>query len=223
MDKPKIFVSAGSPSTEAQEKFIEAIEQKLRDAGFEPQTVGRTRFAAEAPLKEIIQTINESVGAMIIAEERVYIESGTERRGGKNERALKDVKLTTPWNQIEAGMAYCKGLPVFVVMEEGVRQEGLLEPYDWIVLPIPFPFTTDSFVNVSFNDMFDAWKKKIAEKQAQKQQTAAQATAKANPADMTIGQILSSLKPAQLWATLGSMLVLLAGAFTLGSRLFMGH
>ncbi|MFT9160976.1 MAG: hypothetical protein ABF491_11520, partial [Acetobacter sp.] len=150
MDKPKIFVSAGSPSTDTQEKFIDAIEQKLRDAGFEPQTVGRTRIAAEAPLKEIIRTIDESVGAIIIAAERVFIENGIERRGSPNERQLEKVKLTTPWNQVEAGMAYCKGLPVFVVMEEGVRQEGLLEPYDWIVLPVPFPFSRDALSSLSF-------------------------------------------------------------------------
>lgn len=220
MDRPKIFVSAGSPSNDAQEKFIGAIEQKLRDAGFEPQTVGRTRIAAEAPLKEIIRTIDESVGAVIIAAERVYIKSGIERRGGKGERDLEDVKLTTPWNQVEAGMAYCKGLPVFVVMEEGIRQEGLLEPYDWIVLPIPFPFSRDALATAAFNARFDAWKTKVNEKQALKtEQDSHQENQSVPVGEMTVGQLVSSLKPAQLWTALGGGVVALAGAFALGAKL----
>lgn len=220
MDRPKIFVSAGSPSNDAQEKFIQAIEQKLRDAGFEPQTVGRTRIAAEAPLKEIIRTIDEAVGAIIIAAERIYIKNGIERRGGEAEQTFGDVKLTTPWNQVEAGMAYCKGLPVFVVMEKGIRQEGLLEPYDWIVLPIPFPFSRDTLDTTAFNDRFNAWKSKINEKQLLK---ADQTSLKENPSapigEMTVGQIVASLKPVQLWTALSGGVVALAGAFALGARL----
>ena len=35
-------------------------------------------------------------------------------------------------------MAYSRHLPIFVITEEGLKAEGLLEPgYDWFVLPVP--------------------------------------------------------------------------------------
>ena len=44
-----------------------------------------------------------------------------------SEVALKDVWLTSPWSQIEPAMAYQIGLPVLILREKGVIDEGILE------------------------------------------------------------------------------------------------
>ena len=44
------------------------------------------------------------------------------------------MRYTTPWNQIEASLAFALGIPIIVLMESGLREEGLLEQkYDWYV------------------------------------------------------------------------------------------
>ncbi|MEI9810933.1 MAG: hypothetical protein WDO16_25330 [Bacteroidota bacterium] len=49
--------------------------------------------------------------------------------------ALIDTKYPTPWNQIEAAMAYTKGHPLMLIIEKGLKSEGLLEKgNDWYVL-----------------------------------------------------------------------------------------
>ena len=44
------------------------------------------------------------------------------------------MRYTTPWNQIEASLAFGFGIPIIVLMEPGLREEGLLEQkFDWYV------------------------------------------------------------------------------------------
>jgi hypothetical protein len=46
--------------------------------------------------------------------------------------------------------------------------------------------------------------------------------AKSDVGDWTIGEILSSLKPAQLWSFLAALAAVVAGAFLVGGKLH-GH
>jgi hypothetical protein len=47
---------------------------------------------------------------------------------------LQDIRLPPIWNQIEAAMAYTRGLPLLVLVENGLQDEGMLESrYDWRV------------------------------------------------------------------------------------------
>jgi hypothetical protein len=40
--------------------------------------------------------------------------------------------------------------------------------------------------------------------------------------NMTVGELVGALKPAQLWSVLGSLVALVTGAFLLGAKLFAG-
>jgi len=67
------------------------------------------------------------------------------------------VRLPTPWNQIEAAMAYAAGLPFLVIVEKGLREEGLLDRgYDWYVQTI----TPDiaALVSTEFNGILASWR-----------------------------------------------------------------
>jgi hypothetical protein len=127
MSELSVFVSVGGTATEHQEAFVRAVEDRLRSEGLVPHTVGRNTFSADAPLKTVVELLDTCSGAVVIALERSYFPSGAEQRGGPKEVALTDVKLPTPWNQIEAAMAYARGLPLMVIVEAGLKSEGLLE------------------------------------------------------------------------------------------------
>ena len=57
-------------------------------------------------------------------------------------------------------MAYSRNLPLMVIVEEGLRSEGLLERgYDWYVQRVPLDTT---FLNTNeFNGILASWKNKI--------------------------------------------------------------
>ena len=213
MDK-KIFVSVGKTSTPEHEKFVCAIEDRLRGEGLIPQTVGRNTFTAGAPLKKVLQLISECSGAVVIALERTYFPNGIERRGNPAESPLHEVRLPTPWNQVEAAMAYCTGRPLLVIIEEGLRDEGLLEKgNDWYVQRVQ-P-SDASLSTVEFNGVLASWKEEVMS-----HRKAAPAPNSTDPAQMTLRELVGNLKPAQLWSLLGTLALLLGGAFSLGAKLF---
>jgi hypothetical protein len=207
-----VFVSVGGTATEQQEAFVRAVEDRLRSEGLIPHTVGRNTFSADAPLKAVTTLLDRCAGTVVIALERSYFASGSEKRGGPKETALADVRLPTPWNQIEAAMAYARGLPLMVVVEAGLKSEGLLERgYDWYVQSVK-PEAAALNTN-EFSGVLASWKQKMVE-------TPKKAPASKTASDLTVAELLGGLKPVQLWSVLVALAATIASAFALGGKLF---
>jgi hypothetical protein len=215
MNELNVFVSVGGTATEQQETFVRAVEDRLRSEGLIPHTVGRNTFSADSPLKTVTQLLDSCSGTVVIALERLYFPAGTDKRGGQKESTLVDVKLATPWNQIEAAMAYSKGHPLLVIVEQGVKGEGLLERgYDWYVQSVkPDP---SALATTEFNGVLSSWKQKLV------QSSPAKSAVLKNPTELTVGELFGGMKPSQLWSLLGTIAALVAGAFALGGKLFGG-
>jgi hypothetical protein len=155
-----VFLSVGRASTPEQEQFIIALEKYLSSNGLTPQTVGRTYFKNQQPLKSVTECMADCAGTIILAFERLYIQDGTERRGSKQQSPLGNVTLPTVWNQIEAAMAYTLGHPLLVLVENGIKSEGLLEHgYDWYVKWIDLQDT--AFAQPEFIGVFTDWKRAV--------------------------------------------------------------
>lgn len=213
-----IFVSVGATATDAQEHFVSAVEDRLRSEGLTPHTIGRNTFSSDAPLKAVSELLTVCSGAVVIAFERSYFPSGISKRGGPKEVVLKGIKLPTSWNQIEAAMAYSHGLPLLVIVEAGLRSEGLLERgYDWYVQELTLE--PAALASIEFNGVFASWKQKISQRELSGQDAARQDKAK-TAQDLTIAELVGGLKLAQLWSVLAALAVLVAGAFAAGARLF---
>lgn len=208
-----VFVSVGSTSSPGQEEFVRAVEERLRAEGLVPQTVGRNVFSADSPFSAITKLMESCSGVVVIALERLYIEAGTEKRGGASQAPIGSVKVATPWNQIEATMGYVRKLPLLVLVEEGVRADGLLDKgLDWYVQTVTLDRA--SLTSTTFNGVLASWKQKMSA-------TPPKAVSPVGlPSEMTVAQLLGALKPAQLWSTFGALAAALAGAFALGAKLF---
>jgi len=133
-----VFVSVGTGLSAQQEEFVAAVEQRLRAIALNPCTIGRNTFSTEAPLHAIMELMDRCDGAVVIAIERYHFPEGIERRGSPNETVLKNVTFPTAWNQVEAAMAYGRGLPLLVLVDDRLRCDALLEKgNDWFVQPLP--------------------------------------------------------------------------------------
>ncbi|MCE4540230.1 hypothetical protein LXT12_23540 [Pelomonas sp. P7] len=210
-----VFVSVGSTANPAHETFVKAVEDRLRAEGLTPLTVGRNYFTSDSPFIGVNKLMDDCRGVVVIALERIHVESATEKRGSAAEGKLRDVKLATPWNQIEATLAYSRKLPLLVLVEQGVRQDGLLEQgFDWYVLNTPLE--PAALATSEFNGVLASWTRKLSSAPAVR----APAAGPASPADMTVGQLLGALKPAQLWSVLGALAAAFAATFALGGKLF---
>lgn len=214
MNEINVFVSVGGTATDQQEAFVRAVEDRLRSEGLVPHTVGRNTFSSDAPLKTVTDLMDECAGTVVIALERMYFESGIEKRGGPKQASLTEVRLPTPWSQIEAAMAYSRGHPLMVIVEAGLKSEGLLERgNDWYVQWVKPEASALS--TTEFNGVLASWKQKML---LPPKKVAISKT----PTELTVGELISGLKPTQLWSLLGALAVLVGGAFAVGSKLFGG-
>ncbi len=214
MNELNVFVSVGGTASEQQETFIRAVEDRLRSEGLIPHTVGRNTFSSDAPLKAVTELLDKCSGTVVIALERSYFASGVEKCGGPKESTLSDVKLPTPWNQIEAAMAYSRGHPLMVIVESGLKSEGLLERgNDWYVQWVKPDAAALS--TTEFNGVLANWKQKLL-------QPPKKLSMPKTPSEFTVAELIGGLKPTQLWSVLASLAVLVAGAFALGGKLFGG-
>ena len=155
-----VFLSIGRIYTKEQEIFVSAIEDYLRENELTPRALGRTDFSSQQPLKFIEEVMRECSGTVVIAFERLHIENAIEFRTGDSEREHSNVKIPSVWNQIEAGMAYVLGHPLLVIMEKGLKSDGILEfGYDWYVQHVEID--SKVFEGREFIGVFEDWKKRV--------------------------------------------------------------
>ncbi|MDE1466370.1 hypothetical protein [Aurantiacibacter sp. D1-12] len=211
----KIYLSVGSGLSAEQEAFVQALESRVQAAGMTTHTVGRNEFSSDTPLKAVIALMDECDGAIVLALERLRFESGIERPSSEKEQVLGPTSLATSWNQIEATLAYERKLPLLVLVDDCLRQDGMLEPNnDWYVENLQLdPGQLDS---KEFIGRFRHWLSKVEhfDGQATAMQEAGQTDA--DIASRSIGDWLRTFTPAQAWGILASLAAAIAGSFALG-------
>jgi len=128
----KVFMSCGSTFTDTQKAFVEELERFLQKEECVPHTVGKSSFSAIQPIRHARDVIQECDGAVVVAFERYRIEKGLEKPESKDEGSIDGWKLPTPWNQLEAAMAYGMELPLFIVVERGLKRQGMIgDRHEW--------------------------------------------------------------------------------------------
>lgn len=128
--KISIFLSYGKPHLEIQKNFILAISSYLECRGFEPRTLGVTDYDIDEPLAAIRRLMLESNGLLTIAFRRTLIEKGICKPDsdlGQEHYDLSGRWFTSPYCHIEPAMAFQVGLPILILREKGVIDDGILE------------------------------------------------------------------------------------------------
>jgi len=203
MPTPRIFVSMGTPYTEAYSHFRDSLEEFLRvQCQCDPRIIGKNEYPTGSPISKIAEVMRSCDGVIIVAYERKFIQTGTERRGGPNETPLGNEIYTTPWNHIESAMAYSLGLPIYIIAQTGLKEEGLIESKsDWYVQRIDL--TVDSLRHPNVVGSVQAWIKERVATRRRKTRGALEGFALLKISDFTMED----------WALLGA---LVGGSFGLG-------
>jgi hypothetical protein len=186
----KVFLSVGSTYNELQEEFIKAFEVFLSQNGCERLTVGRGHYTSKQPVVEARNLMQTADGVVVIAFTRQIIEKAINEPGGLKENFINNRKLPTIWNQLEAAMAFGLGLPLLLIIEDGLYQEAMLKDrleYRALITKLDKTF----FQSDEFKGIFIDWKN-IAENQTS---TNKQIDIKT----LTIGKLVSELSPEQFW------------------------
>lgn len=125
-----VFLSYSSPYNQKQEDFIKEIQEYLKERGLYPRTVGVTDYDPNEPLTAIRRLMMESNGLITVAFRRTHIVTGVKYHSKEKKQEGSDILnqwLTSPFCHIEPAMAFQIGLPILVLREKGVIDDGILE------------------------------------------------------------------------------------------------
>jgi len=213
-----VFLSVGRAFSPDQERFIALLESTLRSQDLAPRTVGRNDFSANTPLRRIAEVLDRCDGTVVLAYARTLSMTFVDRPGSEVELREENVRLPTVWNQIEAAMSYSRGLPLLVVVENGLRDEGLLESrYDWYVQRVSL--TSDALETAEFRGILADWAAQVKAHAEGRSSNLDKPAAPVAPADVTIKQLLGGLTIPQLWGALGAMGTVLVAVATVAYKL----
>lgn len=123
-----VFISHPTPYNKYQEIFLSLIESELKKHGLNPTNLGKNNWSFISPLKPIKEIMDTCVAAIVIGLERHHSFIGYEKEFSKGSKELIHKYSSSPWIQIEAGMAYQAGLPILILKEDKVYGEGILDP-----------------------------------------------------------------------------------------------
>lgn len=104
-----------------------SLSEYLKSRGYDPRTLGVTDYDVDAPLKAIRRLMLESNGIITIAFRRALIIQGNVKPETDNTYAIDNSWLTSAWSHIEPAMAFQIGIPVLIMREKGVIEDGILE------------------------------------------------------------------------------------------------
>lgn len=124
----KLFFSVATPHTMIQVNYINSLKKKFSDNGFHLTTLGDNDWDDEDPIRPIHSLMKECCGCIVLLLERYFIEEGKYKRGSDSEQAMRGLALTTPWNQIEATLAYTEKLPMLILKDKNVHNDGVFIP-----------------------------------------------------------------------------------------------
>lgn len=129
----RVFVSRPTTLTTAQERFCEALDRTFKANGLEAHTVGTQDFTSNLPLTKVLEVMKSCDGACILGLVQVKAAEVVLKPGTKARRTESRAVFATPWNQLEAGMALIRDLPLFVICEArisgGIFDEGVANAY----------------------------------------------------------------------------------------------
>jgi len=164
------FLSYATPYNDLQQEFLNRVIEEIKDRLLFPRTLGRTDQYTETPLTGIRRMILSSFGFMTIAFRRVFVTEATSRPYTSQQQTFENFWLSSPYIQIETAMAYQRGLPIMILVEEGVSMNnvfgGLLEqgagPFTIIRFnPQNQQSIEDFFNSVFWKETFEDWASEV--------------------------------------------------------------
>lgn len=131
----------------------------MKRSGLKPCRLGSENYTLDAPLTGVINLIKICQGAIILGYPQYEFSACVAKAGTPQKEA--SMSFPTPWNHIEATLAFQRGIPVLIVAHEGISggvfDHGVTGQY---VLTIDLA-VQDWHKAKEFQGMFREWKSRM--------------------------------------------------------------
>jgi hypothetical protein len=123
-----IFLSVGSAHSLEQEQFLRHLRSELAEVGVNLcQLSNNAEFSEERPFDQIRDLMSRCKAALVVGVERSHAYAVFERERSRRQRLYSDQYIPTAWNQIEGAIASALRLPILILKEKRLHNEGIFE------------------------------------------------------------------------------------------------
>ena len=123
----KIFLSKPGILDARQQHLVASARNLIESRGFEAVELRRGDYDACNVVSKLNKMIVECSAVIVFGFRSLYVSQGEHRLGTDDYCEVKSLSLSTPWNQIEAGMAVSLGKMVMLVHDNEVS-DGIFDP-----------------------------------------------------------------------------------------------
>lgn len=154
-----IFFSLPGMMAKNDELIAKEYKRILENRGFEVIYYIKDDYPRYGQFNKIRESIMRSSGVVAFGFKQINIVNGIYRPRTNKEEILDGKWLSTPWSEVEVGMALMKGLPILLVHDEeinrGVFDDNLNECF------VGKLSSCIDIRNIERNHVFDEWLSKV--------------------------------------------------------------
>ena len=134
-DEILLFLSRPNPFKDNQQDFINKLQEKLSiKYNIKTITLQADNYDLTDSINYLKGMIKHCYGIVIIGFKQIFIDSGSKKKGGfsnssfyyPDEIDISGQSLTSPFCHIEGTIGLLNDLPLLIINEEGVREEGII-------------------------------------------------------------------------------------------------
>lgn len=172
-NKILVFLSRPNPFLDSHQYFILKLQEQFDKYNIETITLQADDYDLTDSIKYIKGMIKQCYGIVIVGFKQIFIEIGSKKKGGKensdfyypNEIDISGQSLTSPFCHIEGTIGLLNDLPLLVINEDGVREEGIIKGGNFCTKTKNFNLSAidDFFNNVTIEQQIAVWAGKVTE------------------------------------------------------------
>jgi hypothetical protein len=116
----RVFLSKPGFLVNQQRQFVVSVRGFLQEQGMVCEELERIEYPKFGAIAEVRRRMSGCAGVVILGLRQLKVLDGVWRSDTAEETKVRDMELSTPWSQIEAGMAIMRGLPLLLLHQPGV-------------------------------------------------------------------------------------------------------
>ncbi len=110
-----------------QGQSLQHLRTELRNLGVDLRSLNASNFSEDRPFDQVRDIMSRWRGALVVGLERSHAYAVFEREQSKRQKLYADQFIPTAWNQIEGAIASALNLPILVLKDQRLNNEGIFE------------------------------------------------------------------------------------------------
>ena len=123
----QLFISKPAALSSSQHVIWERLQKILLNNKIPTKFLNPDDYSEYNPMSKVKLTLKNCDGVIVLGLKQIYIEKGILKKYTNDFSVLENYDLPTPWNDLEGGMAFMKGIPILIISEKNLGGRGIFD------------------------------------------------------------------------------------------------